>query len=71
MELLAMRLHVVAFQTDGAQWVWDRLDKVIQRLGLKTSFLPDQLINHDTQPITSYTQSITRSSQMDFRTKVD
>jgi hypothetical protein len=43
MELVAMRLHqmgasqakVVAFRTDGAHWMWDRLDWVIQRVGLK------------------------------------
>ena len=43
MEVLAMRLHqlgasaaeVVAFRSDGAPWIWDRLDWVIKRLGLK------------------------------------
>jgi hypothetical protein len=43
MEVLAMRLHqvgaaqasVVAFRSDGAPWIWDRLDWVIRRLGLK------------------------------------
>jgi hypothetical protein len=43
MEVLALRLHqvgaaqaeVVAFRSDGAPWVWDRLDWVIRRLGLK------------------------------------
>jgi hypothetical protein len=43
MEVLAMRLHqmgaseakVVAFRADGAPWIWDRLDWVIKRLGLK------------------------------------
>jgi hypothetical protein len=43
MELLAMRLHqvgasraeVVAFRNDGAPWMWERLDWVIRRLGLK------------------------------------
>jgi len=43
MELLAMRLHqagasqaeVVAFRNDGAPWMWERLDWVTQRLGLK------------------------------------
>jgi hypothetical protein len=42
MEVLAMRLHqmgasqaeVVAFRTDGAPWIWDRLDWVTRRLGL-------------------------------------
>jgi hypothetical protein len=42
MEVLAMRLHqvgaaqanVVAFRSDGAPWIWDRLDWVIRRLGL-------------------------------------
>jgi hypothetical protein len=42
MEVLAMRLHqvgasqakVVAFRSDGAPWIWDRLDWVKQRLGL-------------------------------------
>jgi hypothetical protein len=42
MEVLAMRLHqlgatqaqVVAFRADGAPWIWDRLEWVIQRLGL-------------------------------------
>jgi hypothetical protein len=42
MEVLAMRLHqvgasqaaVVAFRSDGAQWIWDRLDWVKKRLGL-------------------------------------
>ena len=45
MEVLAMRLHqvgaskaeVVAFRADGAPWIWDRLEWVIQRLGLKKS----------------------------------
>jgi hypothetical protein len=44
MEVLAMRLHqvgasqaeVVAFRTDGAPWIWDRLEWVIRRLGLST-----------------------------------
>jgi hypothetical protein len=44
MEVLAMRLHqvgadqanVVAFRSDGAPWIWDRLDWVIRRVGLKT-----------------------------------
>jgi hypothetical protein len=43
MEVLAMRLHqqgasqaqVVAFRSDGAPWIWERLDWVIQRLGLR------------------------------------
>ncbi len=43
MELLAFHLHrlgagqaeVVAFVADGAPWVWDRLDWVEQRVGLK------------------------------------
>ena len=43
MEILALRLHqmgaaqaeVVAFRSDGAPWIWDRLDWVIQRVGLK------------------------------------
>jgi hypothetical protein len=43
MEVLAMRLHqmgaaqakVVAFRTDGAPWIWDRLEWVIRRLGLR------------------------------------
>lgn len=43
MEVLAMRLHqvgaaqadVVAFRSDGAPWIWDRLDWVIRRVGLK------------------------------------
>jgi hypothetical protein len=42
MEVLAMRLHqvgasqaeVVAFRSDGAPWIWERLEWVIQRLGL-------------------------------------
>jgi hypothetical protein len=42
MEVLTMRLHqvgaaqanVVAFRSDGAPWIWDRLDWVIRRLGL-------------------------------------
>jgi hypothetical protein len=42
MEVLAMRLHqmgasqakVVAFRTDGATWMWGRLDWVIKRVGL-------------------------------------
>ena len=45
LEVLALRLHqvgaaaaeVVAFRTDGAPWIWDRLQWVIQRLGLKKS----------------------------------
>lgn len=43
MEVLALRLHqvgaaqahVVAFRSDGAPWIWDRLEWVIRRLGLK------------------------------------
>jgi len=43
MEVLAMRLHqlgasqakIVAFRADGAPWIWDRLDWVRQRLGLR------------------------------------
>jgi hypothetical protein len=43
MEVLAMRLHqvgatqaeVVAFRCDGAPWIWDRLDWVKKRLGLR------------------------------------
>jgi hypothetical protein len=43
MEVLALRLHqmgasqaeVVAFRADGAPWIWERLEWVIQRLGLK------------------------------------
>ena len=43
LEVLAMRLHqlgasqaeVVAFRADGAPWIWDRLEWVRQRLGLK------------------------------------
>lgn len=43
MEVLALRLHqvgaaqakVVAFRADGAPWIWDRLDWVIRRVGLK------------------------------------
>src|ERR1700686_2966221 len=43
LEVLAMRLHqvgasqakVVAFRADGAPWIWDRLEWVIRRLGLK------------------------------------
>lgn len=42
MELLAMHLHrlgaaqasVVVFVSDGASWIWDRLDWVIKRVGL-------------------------------------
>ena len=42
MEVLAMRLHqvgasqadVVAFRTDGATWMWGRLEWVIRRVGL-------------------------------------
>ena len=42
MEVLAMRLHqigaaqaeMVAFRSDGAPWIWDRLEWVIKRLGL-------------------------------------
>ena len=45
LEVLAMRLHqvgaaqaeVVAFRTDGAPWIWERLEWVIKRLGLKKS----------------------------------
>ena len=45
MELLAMYLHLfgaasaklVSFGADGAPWVWDRWDWVIQRVGLKKS----------------------------------
>lgn len=43
LEVLAMRLHqvgaltaeMVAFRADGAPWIWDRLEWVRQRLGLK------------------------------------
>lgn len=43
MEVLTMRLHqvgasnaeVVAFRADGAPWIWDRLEWVRKRLGLK------------------------------------
>jgi hypothetical protein len=43
MEIMALRLHqvgaqdaeVVAFRADGAPWIWDRWDWVIQRLGLR------------------------------------
>lgn len=45
LEVLAMRLHqlgaaqaeLVAFRTDGAPWIWERLEWVIRRLGLKKS----------------------------------
>jgi hypothetical protein len=45
LEVLAMRLHqvgaseaqVVAFRADGAPWIWERLEWVRRRLGLKTS----------------------------------
>ena len=45
MEVLALRLHQVgaaqaehvAFRSDGAPWIWERLDWVIKRLGLKKS----------------------------------
>jgi hypothetical protein len=45
LEVLAMRLHQVgasqadqvAFRADGAPWIWERLEWVIQRLGLKKS----------------------------------
>jgi len=45
MEVLALRLHqvgasqaqVVAFRADGAPWIWERLEWVIQRLGLQPS----------------------------------
>ena len=45
MEVLAMRLHqvgaaqakVVAFRADGAPWIWERLEWVTKRLGLKKS----------------------------------
>jgi hypothetical protein len=44
MEVLALRLHqlgaaqaeVVAFRTDGAPWIWERLEWVTRRLGLQT-----------------------------------
>src|SRR5438552_13664484 len=43
MEVLALRLYqlgaaqaeVVAFRADGAPWIWERLEWVIRRLGLK------------------------------------
>jgi hypothetical protein len=43
MELLAMRLHqvgaaqakIVAFRSDGAPWIWERLEWVIRRVGLQ------------------------------------
>jgi len=45
MEALAMRLHqvgaaeaeVVAFRSDGAPWIWERLEWVIRRVGLKAT----------------------------------
>jgi len=45
LEVLALRLHqvgaaqaeVVAFRADGAPWIWDRLEWVTRRLGLKKS----------------------------------
>jgi hypothetical protein len=45
LEVLAMRLHqvgasaaqVVAFRADGAPWIWERLEWVRQRLGMKPS----------------------------------
>ena len=45
MEVLTMRLHqvgaanaaVVAFRSDGAPWIWDRLAWVIKRVGLSES----------------------------------
>jgi hypothetical protein len=45
LEVLAMRLHqvgaahasVVAFRADGAPWIWERIEWVIRRLGLKNS----------------------------------
>ena len=45
LEVLAMRLHqvgaseaqVVAFRADGAPWIWERLEWVRRRLGLKPS----------------------------------
>ncbi|HLJ95401.1 MAG TPA: hypothetical protein VKU02_19650 [Gemmataceae bacterium] len=45
LELLAMHLHrlgaaaaqVVVFLADGAPWIWDRLDWVVQRVGLPAS----------------------------------
>jgi hypothetical protein len=45
LEVLAMRLHqvgaaeakVVAFRADGAPWIWERLEWVSQRVGLKKS----------------------------------
>jgi hypothetical protein len=45
MEVLAMRLHqvgasqadVVAFRADGAPWIWERLEWVRKRVGLKES----------------------------------
>jgi hypothetical protein len=45
LEVLAMRLHqvgasqaeVVAFRADGAPWIWERLEWVRRRLGLKKS----------------------------------
>ena len=45
MELLALHLHrlgaaqaqVVVFLADGAPWIWDRLDWVVQRVGLPAS----------------------------------
>jgi hypothetical protein len=45
LEVLAMRLHqvgaaqaqVVAFRSDGAPWIWDRLEWVIRRVGLQAA----------------------------------
>lgn len=51
LEVLAMRLHqvgasqadVVAFRADGAPWIWDRLEWVTKRLGLKKSHVSNGL----------------------------
>ena len=45
LEVLALRLHqvgasqaeVVAFRADGAPWIWERIEWVSKRLGLKKS----------------------------------
>ena len=51
LEVRAMRLHqvgaahagVVAFRADGAPWIWERIEGVIRRLGLKNSHVSSGL----------------------------
>jgi hypothetical protein len=74
MEVLTMRLHqvgaspaeVVAFRADGAPWIWDRLEWVIKRLGLKPSQVSSGLdwchaVHHISLALESLVEAAARS----------